>query len=316
MPNNGIVREYPLLVDLETVSRCNLKCPMCPTVTTEFKEKRIEPFKKGMMEFSLIKKIIREIAGNIYSLRLSWIGEPLLHNRLIDAVKLAKDFGIKEVSFLTNGYRLNQTYFEKLVRAGIDHITISIDGMDDVYNSIRKPLVFEETLDKIKKIKNYKVKNNLDKPVIKIQGVWPAISKNPERFYNTFAPLVDLIAFNPLIDYLHNDNNIIYEDNFTCPQHYQRIVIGSNGKATMCSSDDFMDVEIGDANKQTIYEMWHGKEFEKVREIHQDDNGFRKIKPCKNCYYPRKTALDETAVINGRKVKIENYINRSQQIGK
>lgn len=289
---------------------------MCPTVTTEFKEKRIEPFKKGMMEFSLIKKIIREIAGNIYSLRLSWIGEPLLHNRLIDAVKLAKDFGIKEVSFLTNGYRLNQTYFERLVRAGIDHITISIDGMDEVYNSIRKPLVFEETLDKIKKIKNYKVKNNLDKPVIKIQGVWPAISKNPERFYNTFAPLVDLIAFNPLIDYLHNDNNIIYEDNFTCPQHYQRIVIGSNGKATMCSSDDFMDVEIGDANKQTIYEMWHGKEFEKVREIHQDDNGFRKIKPCKNCYYPRKTALDETAVINGRKVKIENYINRSQQIGK
>ena len=62
--------------------------------------------------------------------------------------------------------------------------------------------------------------------------------------------------------------------------------------------------------------MGHGKEFEKVREIHQDDNGFRKIKPCKNCYYPRKTALDETAVINGRKVKIENYINRSQQIGK
>ena len=31
-----IIGDYPLLVDLETVSRCNLKCPMCPTVTDEF----------------------------------------------------------------------------------------------------------------------------------------------------------------------------------------------------------------------------------------------------------------------------------------
>lgn len=316
LPKKGIVREYPLLVDLETVSRCNLKCPMCPTVTSEFKEKRIEPYKNGMMEFSLIKKIIEEVAGKIYSLRLSWIGEPLLYGRLIDSVKLAKDHGIKEVSFLTNGYRLNRAYFEKLVVAGIDHITISIDGMDEVYNQIRKPLLFDETLDKIKQIKKIKVKNNLEKPIIKIQGVWPAIKENPEKFYNTFSPLVDLIAFNPLIDYLHNDKNIIYHDNFSCPQHFQRIVIGSNGKATMCSSDDFMDIEIGDANHQTIYEMWHGKEFQKVRKIHKDKNGFKKIKPCKNCYYPRKAAPDETAMINGRKVRIENYINRVQEIGK
>ena len=83
------------------------------------------------------------------------------------------------------------------------------------------------------------------------------VKENPERFYNTFKPLVDLIAFNPLIDYLHKDQDIIYEDNFACPQHYQRIVIGSNGMAAMCSSDDFMDIDIGDATKvlYTIYGM-------------------------------------------------------------
>lgn len=316
LPSNQKIRDYPLLVDLETVSRCNLKCPMCPTVTDEFVEKRVTPFKKGQIKYSLIEKIINEVAGKIYSLRLSWIGEPTLHPRLIDAVRLAKNSGIKEVSFLTNGYRLHLDYFIKLAEAGVDLITVSIDGMGETYNEIRKPLKFEETLKKLQDISDYKKANNLNKPLIKIQGVWPAIRENPEGFYNTFSPIVDLIAFNPLIDYLHNDNEIVYEDNFACPQHYQRVVIGSNGKASMCSSDDFMDIDIGDAETQTIHEIWHGEKFKEVRAVHDREDGFKSIKPCKNCYYPRKAEADEEAVINGRVIKIENYVNRAQEVGK
>ena len=315
LPRRGIVRDYPLLVDLETVSRCNLKCPMCPTVTDEFIEKRVAPFKKGQMKFGLIEKIISEVAGKIYSLRLSWIGEPTLHPRLVDAARLAKQSGINEVSFLTSGYKLERDYFLELVDAGVDLITVSIDGMGEAYNQIRKPLKFGQTLKKLQNISDYKKANNLEKPVIKIQGVWPAIREHPQEFYNTFAPIVDLIAFNPLIDYLHKDTDIIYEDNFTCPQHFQRIVIGSNGKAAMCSSDDFMDIDIGDAENETIHEMWHGKKFNRVRALHAKPDGFKDLKPCVNCFYPRKTEADEEAVINGRTVKVENYINRAQIVG-
>ena len=56
LPKKRIVREYPLLVDLETVSRCNLSCPMCPTVTKEFVDKRVTPFKRGQIDFDLAKK--------------------------------------------------------------------------------------------------------------------------------------------------------------------------------------------------------------------------------------------------------------------
>ncbi|OUU53291.1 MAG: radical SAM protein [Pelagibacteraceae bacterium TMED65] len=316
LPKNRTVRDYPLLVDLETVSRCNLSCPMCPTVTQEFLDKRVLPFKRGQMDLNLAKKIIDEVAGKIYSLRLSWIGEPTLHSKLIEIAKYAKGKKIKEISFLTNGYKLHLEYFKKLVDAGVDLITVSIDGMDEVYNKIRKPLKFDETLKKLTDIANFKQKNNLEKPLIKIQGVWPAVKENPERFYNTFKPLVDLIAFNPLIDYLHKDQDIIYEDNFACPQHYQRIVIGSNGMAAMCSSDDFMDIDIGDANKSSIHDIWHGKLFSNVRNKHEQKDGFKEIKPCKNCFYPRKMEESESALINGREVKIESYINRSQEVGK
>ena len=45
-------------------------------------------------------------------------------------------------------------------------------------------------------------------------------------------------------------------------------------------------------------------------------DGFKEIKPCKNCFYPRKMEESESALINGREVKIESYINRAQEVGK
>ena len=53
-----------------------------------------------------------------------------------------------------------------------------------------------------------------------------------------------------------------------------------------------------------------------VRELHGRTAGFLEIVPCRNCYYPRKIETNETALINGRVVVIENYVNRIQEIGK
>jgi radical SAM protein with 4Fe4S-binding SPASM domain len=315
LPKGMEIRDYPLLVDLEMSSRCNLTCPMCPTVTEDFINKRVKPFKKGSFDYSLAKKIIDEIAGKVFALRLSWVGEPTLNAHFTDVIRYAKDKGIREVSFLTNGTKLTLPYFKKISDAGADWITISIDGMGETYNSIRAPLKFDDTLKKIRDIQEYKKKNGLTKPVIKIQGVWPAVRENPELFYNTFEPITDLIAFNPLIDYLHKDTDIVYEPNFTCPQHYQRLVIGSNGQAAMCSNDDNVDVQVGDAFKQTIHEIWHGEKLNEIRRIHREKDGFKKIPSCARCYYPRKTIADESASVNRRVIYIQNYVNRKQTVG-
>lgn len=314
-PKQGHVADYPLLVDLEMASRCNLTCPMCPTITDEFIQKRVAPFKKGLLDYKLVMRIIDEIAGKVPALRLSWVGEPTLHPKLVDAVRYAKQKGIREISFLTNGTKLQLGYFVKLAEAGIDWITVSVDGMDETYNRIRRPLRFSDTLEKLRAIHAWKQANGLEKPVIKIQGVWPAIRENPERFYNTFSPIVDLIAFNPLIDYLHKDSDIAYQEGFFCPQYYQRVVISSNGKAAMCSNDDHVEVVVGDAHVQSIHEIWHGAELDALRRLHREPNGFKKVPPCARCYYPRKVIQDETATINGRLIAIENYVGRTQVIG-
>ena len=311
-PKTFFVSEYPLLVDIELSSICNLKCPMCYTITDEFKKK----VDTGLMNFSLFKKIIDEIAGKVPAIRLSLRGESTLHPDFINAIEYAKNKGIKEVSTLTNGSMLNSSFVEKMIKAKIDWVTISVDGIDSTYEKIRYPLKFSETFDKIKHIHEIKKQLKTTKPVIKIQSIWPAIRENPEAFYNVFSPYVDFIAFNPLIDYLGNDEEIVYEEGFSCPQLYQRIVVGSDGSVMMCSNDEDNTNVIGDANIQSLKEIWHGEKLNAVRSLHKCKNGFLNINVCKKCYLPRMTEDNEVASVNGLVFIVKNYVNRSQTIGK
>ena len=201
------------------------------------------------------------------------------------------------------------------MEAGIDWITISVDGLDKMYESIRKPLKFSETLRKLQDIKRIKDEAGVHKPVIKVQAIWPSIKENPEKFYNTIAPYVDAIAFNPLIDYLGNDDEIIYEDNFSCCQLYQRLVVGADGRVMMCSNDEEGTVIVGDANGERIHEIWHGDALNRIRDTHRKKDGFLKIPVCGRCYLPRLTEDWDIAKVNGREFIIRNYVNRKQDIG-
>lgn len=312
LPITRTVRDYPLLVDLELASVCNLKCPMCYTITDEFKKK----VTKGFMDFSLFKRIIDEIAGKAFAVRLSLRGEATLHKQFIECVQYAKNAGIREVSTLTNGSKLHGKYLEQILGAGIDWITISVDGVGETYEKIRRPIKYVDILENITQIDTFKRLRGLTKPVVKVQGIWPAVRNDPDMYYNTFAPITDLVAFNPLIDYLRKDDHIVYEENFSCPQLYQRVVVGSDGKVMMCSNDEDGQIIIGDAYEQSIHEIWHGTPLNKIRETHRMLDGFKSIDVCRHCYYPRKTIADETVTVNGRLILIENYLNRTQEIGK
>jgi len=311
LPRERRVRDYPILVDVELASSCNLACPMCYTTTSHFKEN----VKRKLMKWELFQKVVDEVAGKAYALRLSWRGESTLHKRFVEAVKYSKDKGVKEVSFLTNGSKLDLEMYKLLVNAGADWITVSFDGLGEEYNKIRKPLVYEETLEKLRAIMEYRRKNGIEKPVVKVQGVWPAIRKDPEAYYRVMSEVSDLVAFNPIIDYLGNDSDIVYEDNFSCPQLYERLFVSSTGDVMMCNSDEYGEQIIGNAWEETIHEIWHGENLERMRTLHAKRNGFMEVSICKRCFYPRKTRVDETAKVEGRIIHVENYINRVQKVG-
>jgi radical SAM protein with 4Fe4S-binding SPASM domain len=305
-----IVSDFPLLVDIELSSLCNLRCPMCYTITDEFKQQ----VNATRMDWALYTRIIDEIGGKVPAIRLSLRGEATLHKRFIDAIRYAKDHGIKEVSTLTHGGKLTPEFFTRMVDAGIDWITISVDGVGATYEEVRKPLKFNDLLEKLKAMKRIKAERGLPRPVIKIQGIWPAIQVDPQGYYDTFEPLSDLVAFNPLIDYLSKDTEIEYLDNFSCPQQYQRLVIGADGRVMKCSNDEENREVIGDINTETVHQVWHGEKMQQTRELHKRPRGFMESAVCRKCYLPRKTE-DEKAAIGNRTFIVQNYINRNQIIG-
>ncbi len=304
------VSGYPLLVDIELSSVCNLHCPMCYTITDHFK-KQVHTTR---MDWDLYTKIIDEIGGKVPAIRLSLRGEAFLHKRFIDCVRYAKQKGIKEVSSLTHGGKMTPEFSEKLVDAGIDWITISIDGVGQTYERIRKPIKFNDLLENVKAMNRIKEEKKVHRPVIKVQGIWPAVRENLQEYYDTFEPLADLVAFNPLIDYLSKDREIDYLENFTCPQQYQRLVIGADGLVMKCSNDEESREVIGDAKKQSVHELWHSDALNAVREMHHR-NAFKESEVCRRCYLPRLTQ-DEESSVSGRKFIVKNYINRMQEIGK
>ena len=295
---------FPAHVDIEISSVCQLNCPMCYTTTDYYKSK----VKKVFLDFDLFKKVIDECQKyHLYSVRFSWRGEPLLHPRIIDMLKYAKDAGIKEVSFLTNGAALSPEMIDGLIKNRLDWITVSFDGLYDTYEYYRRPLKFEETIAKLKMLQQRKKELGIQKPVLKVQTVWPAIEKNPTEYYQYMSQIADEVAFNPLKDkdYFKEFEIEHYKDDYTCPRLWQRIFVSSSGNIGFCLSDVYEDCVIGNIKDMSLYDAWNSKAFQEIRQKHLEHKRFDYV-ICRRCQTGLKR--QETVVdVEDRKIGATKY---------
>jgi hypothetical protein len=311
-PQFGLAGSYPDHVDLELSSACNMVCPMCYTVTDQFKKE--VPHKN--MNFDLFCKIVDELVEHgVYSIRLSWRGEPTLNKHFMECIRYARKKGIKEIDSLTNALRLTPAMFEEMVDLRMDWLTISFDGTGETYEEIRKPAKFDEMVAKITEFSEIKKRKKSHKPVVRIQGIWPAIKEDPERYFDTFEPIVDEVSVNVLLDYLHVDKEVQFIPEFTCPVPFQRLAVGSDGRAFMCINDDMGRKPIGDTKSQTIHEIWNGEPMQEVRRVHKQHKGYETFAPCKDCYLPRLTEKKPYQV-GRRTIFLDELAGRSQVVGK
>jgi MoaA/NifB/PqqE/SkfB family radical SAM enzyme len=313
-PRMHRVSEFPGHMDVEISAICNMQCPMCFTTTEQFK-KSVD---KGLMKFDLFKKIVDEAAiYKGYSIRISHRGEPFVHPEVIDFITYAKNTGIKEVASLSNVLALTPDLFEKAMKAGLDWLTISVDGMGETYEWIRKPAKFDQTVERIKEYSAIKKRAHSKKPVIKIQSIWPAIKDYADEWVRFFEPFVDTLASNPLIDYLHNDepDEIEFWPEFECPIPYQRMTILFNGLVPYCHNDEFITSILGDVNKDSIYDIWHSEEMNRVREAHRRHQGVKELTACKHCYLPRRSE-PVVEYIGEQKIIVDKFTRRTEEIGK
>jgi len=124
---------YPSTIMLELTNRCNLSCTICPREYTYGKE-----MDQGLMDMEKAKKIIDETFPYLDSIGLTGMGETFIYKQIEEIVNYIKkkNKGII-ISVSTNAVLPNFIEKVKAVINKIDTIQISIDGLDEVYNSIR-----------------------------------------------------------------------------------------------------------------------------------------------------------------------------------
>lgn len=134
---------YPSTVMIELTNHCNLACTTCP------REYRYgHEMDKGHMPLSRAKKIIDELWPYLDSVGLTGMGETFLYKEIAEIASYirAKNKGIV-ISVSTNAVVPGFVEKAKKLTGMVDTIQISIDGLDDVYESIRHHARFS-TLDK------------------------------------------------------------------------------------------------------------------------------------------------------------------------
>lgn len=299
-PKLMIVPSFPSHLDVEAASQCQMRCPMCYTT---YMPNNL----KGVMKWELYTKIIDEaVARKVYSIKLSWRGEPLLNPKIVEMVRYAKERGIHEVAFLTNAELLTNKMAEELVDAGLDWMSVSADGTGHIYNEIRAPAIFEETVERVRYMKKYRDDRKLTRPLLRVQSILSAVQHDPDAYYAAWQGVVDRV--NIIADHIRDfedRTDLEYDPYYVCPKPWHRINIAYDGRIHQCGADYSAKSIVGDCNTQSLYEIWHGPGNARVREAFRRHTYLNDLPACKNCSYGLKRQPEAVSVGGG--MNVESY---------
>ena len=122
---------------ISVTDRCNFRCTYCMPKEV-FNSDYVFLERSRLLTFEEIERLARIFAGlGVAKLRLTG-GEPLLRRNLDNLVgRLAGIPGIEDICLTTNGSLLTGEVAARLAEAGLDRITISLDGLDnEVFQSL------------------------------------------------------------------------------------------------------------------------------------------------------------------------------------
>ncbi|MDR3044993.1 MAG: SPASM domain-containing protein [Desulfovibrio sp.] len=269
-PTHRIVTPFPLHVDLESASTCNMRCPMCYRDMLE---------STGQMDMGLFRDLIDECAANdLYSVRLSWRGETLTHPRITEMIAYAAA-RIPNVSFLTNAFYIDERISDCLVENGVSYVAVSFDGIGEVYETIRAPARFSESMDRLRLLRRKREAAGSSLPQIRTCTVWPAISHDPGAYQRTMAEVADYMVKNPYINF---KGPMVLKEGFVCQYPWERIVIGWDGVGQCCTGWNATDIALGNARNLSIRDMWHSERMDEVRQLHHEGRRMD-IGSCQQC---------------------------------
>ena len=262
---------------IEITNYCNLNCSFCSLDNRIKKEMSVD-------EFNIVIKKIKKYTDNIY---LHVKGEPLLHSRLDEILKICNDNNIN-VSITTNGTLLDKNV-DILLNRKIKQINVSLHSENNI------PNYFEKVFNSCDKLSN---KTTIIYRIWVLNKISPIIVDKIKNHYKLSTDIVNKIKIDKNIKindniYVDKDMEFIWpndgsyqSDKGICLGTRSHIAILSNGDIVPCCLDSSANIKLGNIFCDDLDNVINSKLFNDIK------NGFQNGKIvcdlCKKCTYRKR----------------------------
>lgn len=281
----------PTKVTIETGNICNLRCPLCPTGTSEAK------VPKGFLTLEKFRHIIDQLGPTTETLDIFDWGEPFLNRELLPMIRYAKQHypHIRTiVSSNMNIPRFDESQAEEVVRSGLDELILSLDGAtQEVYATYRVGGKLEEALQNIRWIVAAKARLKAAAPKMvwnflvfrhnehEVDRAWQMARELGVEFTAGFMRTdCGEEIFLPMEERMRRDGAWIPEgprySQYTherlsrrvtdCDKPWKTVAINWDGDVVPCGSVyDARAHRYGNIFQQSFAEIWNGEAYRKAR---------------------------------------------------
>lgn len=312
---NLLPLSQPLRILIDPCDICNFKCSYCF-------QSYDKSFKGNIMSNDLFQMIVgqlQEFENPINVIHLYGLGEPMLNPNLPDFIRILKDKNAaKEIAVTSNGSRLEENYSKRLVNAGLNRLSISLNGICDKHfeKITEKEVSFDEIYRQIKYFYEIRKQCHLH---IKINGDY-FTEEEKYRFVNLFKDYSDTLNIDHVVNVwsgikvTEKARETIYggeeewknreKEEILCPQMFYELLIHSDGSVSPCCVDyNYKQENLGNVKTQSLKEIWNGFRLLDIRRNALKEKSIYRI--CKTCTYPREAATVDLSPY--REMLLEKY---------
>lgn len=273
----------PFVVHVDTCNVCNFKCKFCTTGDHELLKKHNRPV--GYMSYETFCKVIddlTEFPTKVKDLIFHKNGEPLLHERIIDMMRYAKQNNVANRLFLvTNGSLLTPKLSREIMSVGVDYMQISLEGVNA--EGYKKVSGVDVDYDKLVANVAYLFVHRHPDTTINVKLMDCGLSEEEkQKFYDDFSKICTSCGIEHPISYtqptvkdtslgiLKGTTHDMYESTYkdVCTLPFYTMNINFNGKVSACSFDWRHGLIMGNVNEQSLKSIWNGELYNDFRRMH------------------------------------------------
>lgn len=270
--------DFPLQIDFELSSQCNMKCSFCLHGA--------ENVPRAELAFESFKKIIDE--GEKYglcSIKMNVINEPLLCKEMPKFIEYARAHGVLNVYFATNGSLMNKRWAEELIRVKVSKVMISLDAVTpETFWKMRNSKHLEKIVKNIKYLIALRKFRQVSYPLIRVNFLETDLnSHEAQDFIDYWSDKVDMIGFQERVGVPGVDDPMEHDKkDFKCSFPFKQVAISAAGQIMPCCTFNGRDIPIGNISRNTIKEAWDSAKMRHLKDV-QRRGEYRQIRACKHC---------------------------------